>query len=82
MPGKRAKNTDFMRSCAPFGLEVDSELLALFIEMAAFQAEGFSGIGDVMLVAAQFGEDGLALEAGDPVGQVALLASRCGRRRR
>ena len=45
------------RDCAAlFGLadgaEVNAELLAFFVEVAAFQAEGFRGVGHVMMMAA------------------------------
>jgi hypothetical protein len=36
-------------------LQVDPKLRALFVEMAAFEAECFGGAGDVALVAFEFG---------------------------
>ena len=45
-----------------FRAQVDPELLALFVEVAAFQAQGAGGVGHVVMVAAQFGEQHFALE--------------------
>ena len=44
------------------GVEVDAELLALFVEVAAFEAEGAGDVGHVEIVAADFGEEGFTLE--------------------
>ncbi len=44
------------------GVEVDAELLALFVEVAAFEAEGAGDVGHVEIVAVDFGEKGFALE--------------------
>src|SRR5208283_638023 len=44
------------------GVEIDAELLALFVEVAAFEAEGAGDVGHVEIVAADFGEKGFALE--------------------
>ena len=44
------------------GLEVDAELLALLVKMAALEAESASDIGHVEVVAADFGEEDFAFE--------------------
>ena len=44
------------------GLEVDSELLALFVEVAAFEAEDAGDVGHVEIVAADFGEEHFPFE--------------------
>src|SRR5215472_1201088 len=46
------------------GREVDSELLALLVQMAAFEAEGAGDIGHMEIVAANFGEKDFAFEGG------------------
>jgi len=38
------------------GLQVDAELLALFVEVAAFEAKDSSYVGHVEIVAADFGK--------------------------
>ena len=38
------------------GLQVDSELLAFLVEVAAFQAERAGGLGDIAVIAVEFGE--------------------------
>ena len=45
-----------------FGLEIDSELLALFIEVAALEAQGARGVSHVVMVAAQLCEEHCPLE--------------------
>ena len=47
------------------GAEVNSQLLAFFVEMAAFEAEGFRGVGHVVVVQLQFFEQGFAFEGFD-----------------
>ena len=42
------------------GLGVDVELLAFFVKVAAFEAEGAGGAGHVSLVAVELGEHYLA----------------------
>ena len=37
-------------------------MLAFFVEVAAFEAEGAGDVGHVEIVAADFGEEGFALE--------------------
>lgn len=44
------------------GVEIYTELLALFVEVAAFEAEGAGYVGHMEIVAADFGEKGFALE--------------------
>ena len=44
-------------------------MVGFFVEVAAFQAEGFGGVGDVGLVALEFGEDGFAFERLNAVGE-------------
>src|SRR5271157_155482 len=44
------------------GVEIDAELLALLVEMAAFEAEGASDVGHVEIVTAYFDEESFALE--------------------
>lgn len=51
-----------------FGAKVDTQLLTLFVEVAAFQAEGFCCVGDVTLVALEFCEERGALEGGYALG--------------
>jgi hypothetical protein len=36
-------------------MEIDAELLALFVEVAAFEAEGAGDVGHMEIVAADFG---------------------------
>jgi hypothetical protein len=36
--------------------------------MTSFDTEGFRGVGDVTVVAFEFGEDGGSLEAGNAIG--------------
>ena len=50
-------------------LDVDAQLGALLIEMAAFQAERTCRFGHVMAGAIQFGADGVSLEGFDARGQ-------------
>src|SRR5580693_6845577 len=58
--------TDASASCGSlrlaFGLKIDAELLALFIEVAALEAQRARGVGHVVMMSAQFGEQHLALE--------------------
>jgi hypothetical protein len=49
------------------GAEVDAELLAFFVEVAAFEAEGFGGVGHVVVILFQDGEERFALESFDPL---------------
>src|SRR5882724_9612166 len=51
------------------GLQVDAELLAFFIEMASLQAESFGGLGHMVAVSLQLGQQELALERFDALGQ-------------
>ena len=65
------------------GVEIDAELLALFVEVAAFEAEGAGDIGHVEIVAADFGEEGFALEGFGAFDESALSGvGVCGRARR
>ena len=57
------------------GVEIDAELLALLVEVAAFEAEGAGDVGHVEIVAANFGEEDFAFE-----GFGALLESSLPRR--
>lgn len=57
------------RSCALLCLEIDPELLTLFIEMTSFQAERFRGGRDVSMVAFQLRQHGCALKFHHPRGQ-------------
>ena len=45
-----------------FRAEIDAELLAFFVEVAAFEAQGASGVGHVVMMAAQLGEEHFPLE--------------------
>ena len=58
-----------------FRLEIDSELLALFVEVAALEAQGARGVGHVVMMAAQLGEEHFPLEGFQALGQ--RSASRC-----
>ena len=49
-------------------LDVDSELPGLFVEMTSLQAERLRGVCDVVIVAFEFGQDGIALEALHAIG--------------
>jgi hypothetical protein len=51
------------------GGEVDAELVGFLVKVAAFQAEGLGGVGDVGLVALEFGENGFAFEGLNAVGE-------------
>jgi hypothetical protein len=58
------------------GVQVDAELLALFVEVAALEAQGAGDVGHVEIVATDFGEEHFAFE-----GFGALFKSsppRCG----
>lgn len=48
------------------GLQVDAELLALFVEVAAFEAEDAGHIGHVEIVAADFGKEHFPFEGFGP----------------
>ena len=43
-------------------MQVDAELLALFVEVATFEAEGAGDVGHVKIVPADFAEQDFALE--------------------
>jgi hypothetical protein len=43
-------------------LNVDAELLAFFVEVAALEAEGARGVGHVVMMAAQLGDEHIPLE--------------------
>src|SRR5262249_6431045 len=58
------------------GAEVNAELLALLVEMAALEAERTRHIGHVMMVALELGEQHLPLERLDAFGERA--AGRAG----
>src|ERR1700757_833448 len=65
------------------GLEVDAELLALLVEVGAFEAEGASDVGHMEIVAANFGEEDFPLkDLGAPVEtslpRGGCRGSRCG----
>ena len=45
--------------------EVDAELLAFFVEVAALEAQGFCGVGHVVVMLLQYGEERLAFEGFD-----------------
>ena len=45
------------------GAEVDAELLAFFVEVAAFEAEGFGGVGHVVVILFQHGEERFAFKS-------------------
>jgi hypothetical protein len=51
------------------GTQINTELLAFLVEVGAFEAEGTSGVGDVVILAAKLGEDGFAFEGFDAFGQ-------------
>ncbi len=61
-----------------FGAEIDAELLAFFVEVAAFEAQGAGRVGHVVMVAAQLGEEHFALEGFEALRQ--RSGSRRGRR--
>ncbi len=54
------------------GLEVDSELLAFFVEVAALEPEGARGLRHIAVVALEFGENGGSLKI------LHALGERCG----
>ena len=43
-------------------MQIDAELLALLVEVAALEAEGAGNVGHVEIVAANFGEEDFAFE--------------------
>src|SRR5262249_13679047 len=49
--------------------EIDPQLLALLVKMAALQTQRFGGVGDVMVVALDLVEDHLPLELLYAVGE-------------
>jgi hypothetical protein len=51
------------------GLQIDAELLALFVEMAAFEAEGAGDVGHVKIVAFDFGEENFFFEGFGAFGE-------------
>src|SRR5260370_38178933 len=55
-----------------FGAQVYPQLLALLVEMAAFQAQRACDVGHVVMMAAQFCEQYFAFEGFDAVGQRAV----------
>ena len=50
-------------------LDLDPELLCFLVQMAPFQAESFSGISNVVVVAFQFSHDRFAFESLDTIRQ-------------
>ena len=55
------------------GLQVYAELLALFVEMTALEAEGAGDVGHMEIVAADFGEKDFALESFGALDESSLL---------
>ena len=53
--------------------QIDAELLALLVEIAALQAKCFRGVRNVTIVALELGENRLALEAGNALGVASRL---------
>ena len=53
-------------------MEVDAELLAFFVEVAAFEAEGTGDVGHVKVVAADFSEEHFAFEGFGALDQSSL----------
>ena len=51
------------------GLEVDTELLAFLVEVAALEAEGAGDVGHVEIVAADFREKDFFLEGFGALGE-------------
>ena len=51
------------------GLEIDAELLAFFVEVAAFEAEGAGDVGHVEIVALDFGEENFFFEGFGAFGE-------------
>ena len=47
------------------GLQIDSQLLAFFVQMTSLQSQGFGGLGDVAIVSIEFGEDRGSFEGED-----------------
>jgi hypothetical protein len=43
-------------------VQIDTEVLALFVQVAAFQAQRLRGVGDVIVVPAELGQNRLALK--------------------
>jgi len=62
------------------GLPIDAELLALFIEVTAFEAEGAGDVGHVKIVALDFGEQNFFFEGFGAFGESA--GGKWGRGRR
>ena len=59
------------------GLQVDAELLAFFVEVAAFEAEGAGDIGHVEVVAAEFGEQDFFFEGFSALQKSSLPCFGC-----
>src|SRR5579871_1426019 len=55
-------------------LQINAQLLCLLVKMTALQSQGFGGVGDVKLVAPQFGQDSLPLKIVHALGQGARCA--------
>jgi hypothetical protein len=56
-----------------FRLQVNAQLLAFLVQMAALQAQSARYIGHVVMMAAQFGEQHFPLEGFDAVRQRAVF---------
>lgn len=77
MPDARASGLFFLALLpTALGLQINPQLLTFFVQMASFQTERFSRVRDVVLVAAEFGEDRLAFEVVDTGREGSRLLGR------
>ena len=60
------------------GAQIDPELLAFLVEVAAFEAQRFRGVGHVMAIALELGEKRFALEDFHALARACLSARRAG----
>ena len=65
-PARKACNLYHLLRSAE-GLQVDSELLALLVEVAALEAKGACDVGHMKIVAADFAEQHFAFECFGPL---------------
>src|SRR6185312_5460938 len=56
--------------------QLNSELLAFFVQMASLQPQCFGGVGDVVLLPLELLENNFSLDLIDALGQCAMLQRR------
>src|SRR5579864_1311693 len=72
----------FLRLLLARRTQLDAELLALFVEVAALKVQSFGGAGHVVVVPFQFGQDRLTFISLHSVGQCTGNGIACGWLRR